>query len=688
MSSCSVITISSEEDESNKSLVELDFIESAGYLLSDIALKPKYNLEIKNNNNVEIHEFYEDETDVSKNETQPLEIDEEEWLTVSSAKEYQNMLKNNYFKSAVTNQMPKEDELMIIDINVASKAVKKIIKVNNAIIKNNTSENIKKSKKKSSSYDGKKLRNRKKIKKIKYFRLCDSDESEFSITMPLEFQITSKSNLSKCCLSKIDYNRSNGQKIMSYNINDSKIFKSFVSLKKLTKIDIETAKLSIKQVYSKTRLKSYKNIIDYSEIFHDEESSSLELDSPNPRLTQKNNTDFVDDIILNETENFLFANDFNFNSINEPISLDLNEILNTSELDSLIETNKKDITISFATENFFESLKSCIVEPEPVKYNLTQNENIIEKDKRQIPETSCKSLKILKNNGISNKHTISTRKASYHTQSDKNNKYHEELSTDKVKPKYNKFRNKSSKIFTLNELEQLRKKYSFTLGTAYPYFGLDFLIKTYLDQVSQALSLDFNLLIEHLNCSDPNHLKVSLLNRNEKLELCKLMSRNLGKINLYKLFCIGSNLRENSKYYSTNTEILNKFSKEKKEINWITTMIPELTLSESFILYSHLQERLNTPYRSIVLIKCDFFVIDIKVTFENNGFIESYDSSVESCILFVLHKRKRFSYSCSVSKSLHTHYIMKSPENNNLKEIKYLQEGEQEKLKNVKAIVS
>ena len=209
----------------------------------------------------------------------------------------------------------------------------------------------------------------------------------------------------------------------------------------------------------------------------------------------------------------------------------------------------------------------------------------------------------------------------------------------------------------------------------------------YLDQITQALSLDFNLLIEHLNRSDPNHLKVSLLSRNEKLELCKLMSRNLGRINLYKMLGIGSNLRENSKYYSANTEILNQFAKEKKEINWITTMIPKLTLSESFILYSHLQERLNTPYRSIMLIKDDSFVIGIRVTFENNGFIESYDSSIESCILFVLHRRKRFSYSCSVSKSLHKNYRMKLQENNKLKEIKYLHEGEQEKIKNAKAIV-
>ena len=313
MSHCSVITISSEEDESNKSLVELECIESVESFLSD-TFKSKYNLEIKENN-VEIHQFYKDET-------QHLEKDEEEWLTVSSAKEYQKMLKNNSFKEAVSNQLQNEDELMIIDINVASKAVKKIIKVNNAIIK--------KSKKKS-SYVDKKLRNQK--KKKKYFRLCDSDSdnTEFSKKMPLEFrQITSKSNLSKFYLSKIDYNSSNRQKILSKNSNDSKIFHSFVSLKKLNKIDIETAKLSIKET---SRLKIFKNIIDYSEIFQNEESQNINLepDSPNLRMIQKNSIHFVDDIILNETEKFLFTNDFNFNSINEPLSLDLNEIFNPSE---------------------------------------------------------------------------------------------------------------------------------------------------------------------------------------------------------------------------------------------------------------------------------------------------------------------------------------------------------------------
>ena len=130
-------------------------------------------------------------------------------------------------------------------------------------------------------------------------------------------------------------------------------------------------------------------------------------------------------------------------------------------------------------------------------------------------------------------------------------------------------------------------------------------------RMAKVASLNFSLLdvnLKHFNAIN-NQLSVSNLNKDYKLELCKLMSRSAGRINHFKMFGIGSDLRESSSSLEEKRRHENiirdtiDFNRLKlpgnNQIDFFLSNFNKLTMAEAYIIYKMFQNRLTLPYRKL-----------------------------------------------------------------------------------------
>ena len=101
--------------------------------------------------------------------------------------------------------------------------------------------------------------------------------------------------------------------------------------------------------------------------------------------------------------------------------------------------------------------------------------------------------------------------------------------------KTSKSKLKQVAIPTLSNLMTKKKDFNQSINCHYPYYSLNFLVKDYLDTMNLVPALDINLSIQHIHARQADPLCVSNLSKNEKSELCRLMSRNAGNINFFKM---------------------------------------------------------------------------------------------------------------------------------------------------------
>jgi len=162
-------------------------------------------------------------------------------------------------------------------------------------------------------------------------------------------------------------------------------------------------------------------------------------------------------------------------------------------------------------------------------------------------------------------------------------------------------------------------------------------------------SLDFDFLNSQTKKTNKPFC-VHQLNNDERLELCKLMSRTAGRLNTYSMFGIDYTLLENTntridfKKYGKHAENMSKylpleFENDAEENQFAINEISKLPIGVSYMVYEHFSQRFSSPWR-----KCHFYYNtelnshSIKISFQNDKVIESEDASIEACVKFICHK--------------------------------------------------
>jgi len=163
-----------------------------------------------------------------------------------------------------------------------------------------------------------------------------------------------------------------------------------------------------------------------------------------------------------------------------------------------------------------------------------------------------------------------------------------------------------SKIPTLKQLIEENNTYYHSMGCTNrtPQLSLNFLVKKYAEKASNS---DLNFFNEQAY----SHLYT--LTKPEQSELFRLMLRNAGCVNVFKLYGIGSDLRRNQlkkeiiyeKYGKHEQSLRNEkpleFSDSKDERDFMSKSFEEMTMAELFVVYSRFKQRINSPFRTVRL---------------------------------------------------------------------------------------
>ncbi len=199
---------------------------------------------------------------------------------------------------------------------------------------------------------------------------------------------------------------------------------------------------------------------------------------------------------------------------------------------------------------------------------------------------------------------------------------------------------------SLNELNENRFNYNKSFGWDHPAFSLSFLVSEYIKTFSKmAGSLDFDFLNSHIKKNNDLYQ----LSNDERLELCKLMSRTAGRLNKFSMLGIDYTLDEMTnmpdiKKYGKNTKNLYKylpleFESEAEENQYLLYEISKLSIGLSYSVYEYYAQRFSSPYRNIQLCSdAKSNSNNIKITFQNDKIIESEDSSIEACVKYICHR--------------------------------------------------
>lgn len=209
---------------------------------------------------------------------------------------------------------------------------------------------------------------------------------------------------------------------------------------------------------------------------------------------------------------------------------------------------------------------------------------------------------------------------------------------------YTKKNNKNRKTLELMSRDQIpklkdfqKKRFDFNqaIGAKYPYFSILFMIDEYVKRTSTVACLDFDLLINNSPVDDSD-LSITNLNRDEQIQLCRLMSRSAGRVNPFELVNMDPLLREYTDNYDYS--LPDQLDSDKEDENFLNS-INELTISEAYILYKRFITRLNSPYRTVELVRiANTDEHTLFVTFENDFEIDTLDLSIESVVNSSLHK--------------------------------------------------
>ena len=291
-------------------------------------------------------------------------------------------------------------------------------------------------------------------------------------------------------------------------------------------------------------------------------------------------------------------------SKNENPKISSNNKTNTQEKTNTNNINSTNALLSFKIPKVVKVDKPDI-DPKTPETNVS-------------PKTNEKEVK--KSKSSSSKKTDKKKKSSDSSQKNKQEKQvssileQENFTFLRTSPESNKqavvSKENNTKLLTLSDLTEKRKQFSLGLNCAHPYFNLVFLFNDYVEKMKQAPFLNFVYLAQNLpHKSDNDHglsVEKVIVNEKHRVGLCKLMSRSSGALNFYRMFGFGYDLREErsrvSVVPSEKIKIPSENCTEEDEINFVNSAVSKLTLSDAFIIYSHLKHRINTPFRAITVL--------------------------------------------------------------------------------------
>ena len=372
----------------------------------------------------------------------------------------------------------------------------------------------------------------------------------------------------------------------------------------------------------------FKQIVQLQTDSESVESESVESESDfiftkvrKPKKKENNSLSNLVTILTKETENKTITTP----AIPKPKPETPKQLINkpdTIEPNKNEELSKQKFKIPKLAKVIQSPVKATVATTSTTKPNLKKSNESLKKSIKVLNSTD--SSKRLKKSPIKDSHKSKKNESKKESPVKKDKRPSRTKPTqtkqpilsliETVEPKAVKPNNQisaTSPALTLSMLNEKRLQYNKANGWDHPLYSLTFLVNDYLQAASkQGGSLDFNLLnaqIEKTN--DP--LCVSQLNNEERLELCKLMSRSAGRLNKYSLYGIDATLRENThnfnidfKKYGKHADNLKnglplEFANEAEEDQFLTTELPKLTLAESFAVYEHFAEKLTSPWRKI-----------------------------------------------------------------------------------------
>ena len=150
-------------------------------------------------------------------------------------------------------------------------------------------------------------------------------------------------------------------------------------------------------------------------------------------------------------------------------------------------------------------------------------------------------------------------------------------------------------LLTYAQLTEQRQDFIANTGFKHAYVSPLFLMNNYVSQMSKIQSLDPKLLGENLPDKALFAKNAALgLSESENVNLCKLMSRNAGKINFFELYSLRP-CDFKSKVYAAleNSLIESSASRESDRLNTLLTA----PLMHSFGFYCNFKEKIAAPYR-------------------------------------------------------------------------------------------
>ena len=215
----------------------------------------------------------------------------------------------------------------------------------------------------------------------------------------------------------------------------------------------------------------------------------------------------------------------------------------------------------------------------------------------------------------------------------------------------------SNQPLTFNDLIQRKSQFNQSINCQHPYLSVNYLLNDYLADTTQVACLDFNMLSNAIPNDENDPLTVRALQTEQQVELCRLMSRNAGKLNFYKLAGFGNDFREcKSVVGSTEKEkkLLDQYlslKSDEERHEFALANLNSLTVAQAYALYKAYQLKHSSSYRRIsVFYNKNMYRLsdkigkfDLKMTVENSVIDRSstlnYASSFDDIVKFVLHER-------------------------------------------------
>lgn len=219
---------------------------------------------------------------------------------------------------------------------------------------------------------------------------------------------------------------------------------------------------------------------------------------------------------------------------------------------------------------------------------------------------------------------------------------------------------------TISQHHERRSSFNAAIKCAHPFFNFGYLIMEYLNQVTLVSSLDFDFLIKTCPQEPGDELSVRSLAREQQIELCRLMSRNAGRLNYYRILGFGADFRQPKPAWPHNNQLVQQYhalTDNHKKIELILSNLASMTLAEAYALYCAYQTKLASPYRQINVfhnpefacksITSRFGKFDIKIETQNDGCVlAGPNASIEELVMFALHKKNEYSLDQTIRASL------------------------------------